>query len=101
MPAIRNSFSPRPYASRQDPNLHSGVVSVTGSATIDLGIKHNQFIASPSVKGGASAGAAQAKVYWDYGPTPGTITFLVYDAGALSVVSRNVSFTAVVDSSVG
>lgn len=101
MPATRNAFSPRPYASKHDPNLHSGIVAAIGAVTIDLGLGHNQFVASPSIKGGAAAGAAQAKVYWDYGPTLGTITFTVYDAGALSVVSRDVSFTAVVDSSVG
>ncbi len=97
MPATRNAFSPRPYASRHDPNLHSGVVPVTGVASIDLGIGHNQFVASPSIKGAATT----STVYWDYGPTPGTITFSVYDAGVLSVVARDVSFTAVVDSSVG
>jgi hypothetical protein len=97
MPATRNAFSPRPYASRHDPNLHSGIVPTVGTRTIDLGIGHNQFVASPSIKGVAT----NSTVYWDYGSTPGTITFSVYDAGVLSVVSRDVSFTAVVDSSVG
>lgn len=97
MPAARNAFSPRPYASRHDPNLHSGVVPVVGVATIDLGLGHNQFVPSPSIK----SPATNSTVYWAYGPTPGTITFSVYDAGVLSVVSRDVSFTAVVDSSVG
>lgn len=97
MPATRNSFSPRPYASRHDPNLHSGIVPAVGAVTIDLGLGHNQFTVSPSIKGVAT----NSTVYWNYGPTPGTITFSVYDAGVLSVVSRDVSFTAVVDSSVG
>lgn len=97
MPAIKNQFSPRPYASGQDPNLHSGIVPVTGAASIDLGLGHNKFVMSPSIKGVAT----NSTVYWDYGPQLGTVTFSVYDAGVLSVVARNVSFTAVVDSSVG
>ena len=101
MPASKNLFSPRPYGSAQDPNLQSGVVPVTGSTTIDLGLGHNNFVVSPHILGVAADGTAQAAVIWNYGPQPGTVTFLVYDNGVLSIVARNVSFTAVVDSSAG
>jgi hypothetical protein len=98
MPAIKNRFSPRPYASRQDQNLHSGVVSVTGTGAIDLGVGHNNFVCTPSIKGSLETATT---VYWDYGSTPGTIAFSVFDAGVLSVVARNVAFNVIVDSSVG
>ena len=109
MPAVKNTFSPRPWQSLQDPNLHSGITPVVGSATIDLGIGHNNFVCSPSIQlnGSGTEGPLANTVYWTYGPQPGQISFSVFKRAASfgawipETVSRNVSFTVIADSSVG
>jgi hypothetical protein len=93
----------------QDPNLHSGFVPVTGSRTIDLGIAHNNFVVSVSVKGGTAAIANNVSaVTWEYGTNPGTFTIFAWKATAAgtttliaATVAANVSFTVIADSSVG
>jgi len=112
MPAIKNLFSPFPHASGQDPSLHSGVVSVTGSAEVNLGIGHNNFIPSLSLATPLAAAANDAShLSWAYGSTLGT--FVIYawkvtTAGAAgnpdliaATAAVTVSFTIIVDSSAG
>ncbi len=109
MPATKNNFSPFPFRSVQDPNLHSGEVTVTGTLTVDLGIGHNNFVVAPVLKSIVAATVnAASEVTWDYGSKLGTFTIACWKttnsstntliAATAAVV---VSFTATVDSSVG
>lgn len=109
MPATANTFSPQPYQSKSHPGLHSGIVAVTGTKVVDLGIGHSNFVPSVSLKASLAADANKAaSVTWDYGPTPGT--FIIYcwkatAAGTTTLIAAtaavNVSFTAIAASSVG
>lgn len=119
MPAIKNTFSPRPYQSMGDPNLHSGLVAIptTGSAVVDLGIGHNNFVPSVSLQtpGLTTAPATAANVApyvtWQYGPGLGQFTIYTWKvttggaAGNPTLIAATaaavVSFTAIADSSVG
>lgn len=112
MPAIKNTASPRPYQSLQTPNLHSGIVPVTGSAVVDLGIGHNNFVPSINLQTGTATPATIANnaptVTWNYGPAAGQFTIYAWkvtDAThptlIAATVAVNVSFTAIADSSVG
>lgn len=109
MPVAKNTSSPHPWQSRQNELLHSGVVSVTGSFTVDLGIGHNNFVVSPGLKGSTAANAnAASTVTWDYGPLPGTFTLYTWKATAAGTTTLiaataavNVSFTATADGSAG
>jgi hypothetical protein len=109
MPAVKNTASPYPFQSLQHPLLHSGIVAVTGSLLVDLGINHNNFVPSVSVQGGTAAIANNAPdVTWAYGTKPGTFTIFTWKATAAgtttliaATVAVNVSFVAIVDSSVG
>ena len=109
MPAIKNTFSPRPWQSLQDTNLHSGILTVTGSQLVDLGIGHNNFVPVVTLQASAAAGAnAAATITWAYGPLPGQ--FVIYAWKVTSTTNPtliaataavSVSFTATADSSVG
>ncbi len=109
MPAAKNLFSPRPWQSQQDGNLHSGVVPVTGSATVDLGIGHNNFVPTISLQGGTAAIAnAASAISWVYGSVLGTFTIFAWKATSSSVttliaatIAVNISFTVIADSSAG
>lgn len=109
MPATANTSSPYQYQSLQSPLLHSGVVPVTGSAIVDLGIGHNNFVPSINLQASVAADANKAvTLTWAYGTKAGT--FVIYGWKSTSVsnptliaatAAVNVSFTAIVDSSVG
>lgn len=109
MPAVKNTFSPRPWASHHDPLLHSGIVSVTGSSVVDLGIGHNNFVPTVSLQGGTAAIAnAASEQTWVYGPQPGQFTIFTWKATAVGTTTLiaataavNVSFIAIADGSAG
>ena len=109
MPATKNTFSPRPWQSQQDGNVHTGVVSVTGSAVVDLGVGHNNFVPCVSLQGSTAAIAnAAANVTWSYGPQPGQFTISTWKATAAGTTTLiaataavSVSFIAFADSSAG
>lgn len=104
----RNNSSPRPWQSLQDGNLHSGIVPVTGSLTVELGLGHNNFVPTVSLNGSTAANANLASVVtWAYGAA-GTFTIFTWKATSSSVttliaatVAVNVSFTVIADSSAG
>ena len=109
MPAIKNTASPYPFQSLHDPLLHTGVVSVTGSLTVDLGIGHNNFVVQPCLKSNLAADAnAGVDVTWNYGTKLGTFVLTTWKSTSSSVTTLiaatsavNVSFIAIADSSVG
>lgn len=109
MGAVKNLFNPRPFQSRQLEPLHSGIVSVTGSLQVDLGIGHNNFVPSLTLQGGSAATANLAPVLtWAYGATPGTFTIFAWKATAAGTTTLiaataavSVSFTAIADGSAG
>lgn len=109
MPAIKNTSSPYPFQSLQDGNTHSGVVSVTGTATVDLGIGHNNFIVVPILKSNLAADVnAASEVTWNYGTKPGTFVISCWKNTSSSVTTLiastaavNVSFVAYADGSAG
>jgi hypothetical protein len=114
MPAVKNQFTPQPYQSLQSPILHSGLVPVTGSAVVNLGIGHNNFVPSVSLQtpglttAPATAANVAPSVTWQYGPGLGQFTIYTWKATSTSnptliaaTVAATVSFTAIADSSVG
>ncbi len=109
MPAVANTTSPHPYQSKYNELLHSGIVSVTGTKVIDLGIGHNNFVPSVSLQASLAADANKASfVTWAYGSVPGTFVIYAWKATAAATTTLiaatlavNVSFTAIADSSVG
>jgi len=109
MPNPKNTASPFPYRSRHDPNLHSGVVPVTGSAVVDTGIGHNQFVPQLCLQAHLAADVNKApQLTWDYGPNPGQFTIYAWKATAAGTTTLiaatsavNVSFHVIADSSVG
>ncbi len=109
MGAVKNLFSPQPWRSRQDGNLHSGIVAVTGSLLVDLGIGHANFVPTVALNGSTAGNAnAASAVTWAYGATPGTFTIFTWKATAAGTTTLiaataavNVSFTAIADSSAG
>lgn len=109
MPRTKNTSSPRPWQSRQDGNFHSGIVSVTGSLLVDLGIGHANFVPVVSVEGSTAAIAnAAPDVTWEYGTVPGTFTIFTWKATAAGTTTLiaataavNVSFIAIADGSAG
>lgn len=77
------SARPLPYQDLSLPTLHHGVVSVTGSKTVDLKITHNNFdVTSLCIKGGLTKLAKGHILAWDYGTQKGTfvITIAKHDA---------------------
>lgn len=109
MPASKNTFSPRPWQSKHDPLLHTGIVSVTGSLVVDLGIGHNNFVPVVSLQASTAGGAnAASEQSWAYGPQPGQFTIYTWKATAAgtttliaATAAANVSFIAVADGSAG
>lgn len=109
MPAVKNTSSPYPYQCGSLGNLHSGIVAVTGTVTVDLGIGHNNFVPSVTLQGSTAASAnAVSDVSWAYGTKLGTFIIYCWKATSTSVttliaatVAASVSFTAIVDSTVG
>lgn len=109
MPRIKNTASPRPWQCLQDGNLHSGIVAVIGSFTVDLGIGHANFVPIVALEGSTAANANNAaSVTWEYGTTPGTFVIFTWKATAAGTTTLiaataavNVSFTAIADGSSG
>ena len=101
-----NASSPRPWQSLQNELFHSGVVPVTGSLLIDLGIGHSNFVPSVALNGSTAANANAASVVtWAYGTQPGTFTIFTWKATAAGTTTPiaataavNVSFTVIADS---
>lgn len=107
MPRIKNTSSPRPWQSLQEGNLHSGIVAVTGSFTVDLGLGHSNFVPTVAFEGSTAPNNASA-LNWEYGSVPGTFTIFTWKATAAgtttliaATVAVNVSFTAIADGSAG
>jgi len=109
MPVNKNTFSPHPWESRQHPGIHSGIVPVVGSAVVDLGIGHNNFVPVVSLQASLAADANKAaSVTWGFGPQPGQFTIFAWKATAAGTTTLiaataavNVSFHASSDSSAG
>ena len=103
MGATKNLFSPRPWASKHDPNLHSGIVPVTGTAVVDLGIGHNNFVPTVALQAGtATLANAASEQSWAYGPQLGQFTIFTWKATAAGTTTLiaataavNVSFVVV------
>lgn len=109
MPRKQNVTAPRSWQSRQDGNLHSGIVSVTGTLLVDLGLDHSNFVPTVSLNGSTAANANAASVVtWDYGSKPGTFvisTWKATAAGTTTLIAAtaavSVSFTVIADGSAG
>ena len=102
-----NTFSPRPYQSPSNPGFHRGIVTVSsGSATVDLGIGHNNFIVSPSFKGDQGDLEVSPNIAWAYGTKPGTFVLAVSKLDIAgtdtdpATVDIDVAFIAIADASV-
>ncbi len=100
LPRLAGGLNP-PYRHPNMPQLHYGLVSVTGTLLVDLGIRHNNFlVTSLTVKGGLSALADGATLAWDYGSRAGTFTITVTKQDAsfgpliLATVAKSVVFEA-------
>lgn len=88
---------PQPYASPHHPNLHSGVVSVTGSLTVDLGIRHDNFVPSVSLNAGSAAlqpAAGAQLVTWRRGTTAGTFIIEAWEISLAEAAPPVVSYVA-------
>ena len=109
MPAVKNTSSPRPWQSLQNPNLHTGIVSVTGSTVVDLGIGHNNFVPILDQQASLAADVNKSPDFtWAYGPALGQFTIYCWKATSTSnptlipaTAAVNISFHAIADSSVG
>jgi len=110
MPAVVNATSPHPYQSKYNELLHSGIVAVTGSKVVDLGIGHNNFVPTLVQQASLAADVNKAhKLSWAYGSKLGTFVIYAWKVTTLAsnptliaaTVAVNVSFTAIADSSVG
>jgi hypothetical protein len=109
MPNPKNSSSPRPYQSLQLEPLHTGVVQVTGTAVVDLGIGHNQFVVQLDQVASLAADVNKSPgITWSYGPRLGQFTISAWKATSTTnptliaaTALVNVAFIAIVDSSVG
>lgn len=109
MPIPKNTASPKPYQSLQDELTHFGSVSVTGTALIDLGIGHNNFVVIPMLQSVLATDVnAASDITWNYGTRPGTFVIACWKATSSSVntliastAAVNVSFYARAGSSVG
>ena len=109
MGAIKNNQSPRPWQSLQNELFHSGIVAVTGSLLVDLGIGHNNFVPQVVQQASLAADVNKAeKISWAYGPRPGQFVIYAWKATAAGTTTLiaatqavNVSFTVLADSSVG
>lgn len=96
LPAAR----PLPYADKNDPNLHRGIVqtSTSGVVTVDLGLNHNNFAVQLTLMGGVSADGVI--LAWAYGTKKGTFVITAskrpgaYGAWIADTVARDVSFVA-------
>lgn len=99
MPRLASAPVPT-YRHPNMPQLHYGIVSVVaGVATIDLGIRHNNFIVTDArPKGALTAIATGLLIAWDYGTRRGTfvLTLAKQDAAfgplILETVTRDISF---------
>ena len=98
------SPSPRPFQSLYSPDFHKGIVPVTGSATVNLGLNHKNFTPVVSIEGVLAGLALGYVVSWEYGLALGTfiITVAKFNAGTwiAATVPVNVSFLVLADSSV-
>jgi len=109
MPAVKNTASPRPYQSLQFELLHTGIVTVTGTAVVDLGIGHNNFVPQLEQQASLAADANKAtSLTWSFGPKAGQFTISAWKATAAGTTTLiaataaiQVSFHVIADSSVG
>lgn len=106
----KNNFSPKPYQNLSNELLHSGVVAVTGSLEVDLGLGHANFVVHPSLYSGLATDANKAAaVSWAHVTgKPGVFKIFAWKAtgaGDTTLIAAtaavNISFLAQVDSSVG
>lgn len=94
MPGHLASPRPLPFQSHFDPQVHLGTVTVTGTATVDLGLNHNNFTVVPSIKGGITDLAPAISVAWNYGTKKGTFVITVGKAtaaGTTTVIAATVA----------
>ena len=105
---MADTFHPLPYQSKSLSELHRGLVQSTtsGTALIDLGIGHNNFVPVIQIKGGATEEALDLMLDWAYGTKPGSFTVLVYKrpgsygAWIPDTAARTLGFIAVAGDSV-
>jgi len=99
------SARPMPYISPHNNLLHRGVVAVTGTLTVDLGIGHNNFTPSLTMVGGIADMTLAYLPSWAYGTKLGTfvITVAMRDVGfgawVIATAAANVSFVVVAGAS--
>ena len=109
MPVNPNNSSPQPWASLQQPQFHSGVVAVTGSQIVNLGIGHNNFVVDLTQQASTAALANDAPIMtWAYGTQLGTFIIYTWKHTSTSnptliaaTVAVNVAFLALADGSAG
>lgn len=81
MPPRTASPPPFPYQNPYDPHLHNGIVEVTGSKEVNLGIGHNGFTVDVSAEGSLEDLEVEwAKVTDTRGRATGRFTITVYEA---------------------
>jgi hypothetical protein len=107
---MSSAFPAQPYRDRDNIGTHRGVVSVTGSLTVNLGIGHNNFtVDALNVKSNLAADVNAASVLsWDYHPTlKGAFVISAWKATAAGTTTLiaatapvNVSFIAQAGASV-
>ena len=100
--------SPVPqYRHPNHPQHQYGVVSVTGTATVETGLGHNNFLVQLCIKGGLTALADGCSLAWDYGSKAGTFVITVTKQDAafgdliLATVAKSVVFEVLAGSAGG
>lgn len=107
MTIAANTSNWRQYQDPNHPLLHRGVVSVTGTKDVDLGVGHVNFIVMPCVKGAIANLANAPAIAWDHvANQPGVFRITVGKptaAGDTTVIAAtvavDVSFVALVNAS--
>lgn len=71
---------PQPYVNAHNPNFHNGLVAVTGTLRVNLGLPHNDFQVFPTIRGVAADRLAALHVDWSLpgGSIKGQFDLTVY-----------------------
>lgn len=96
------SPKPKPYQSVDMPSVHVGVISVTGTKLIDLGIGHNNYVVSGlEIEGTATEAALAYSKVITKGTKKGTFTITLYKRDAsygpwiLATAAVTIHFTVI------
>ena len=92
MGTITLSDSPHPHKSPHDDLFHSGLVTVTDTLVIDLGLRHNTFVVTVSFYKDADMTGGPTVRWRHNDDNPGTFTIECFEAGVASATPRTVSF---------